>query len=163
VLIDELDKADLDFPNDLLREIDRLEFEIPEIGEAHAVPPDRPDLRPIVFVTNNEEKSLPLAFLRRCIYLELEFPDDPDDPTLLDRVLAAHDVTDPAIAGWAIDVVRRIRKLDLTRKPGISELLDWARYVEVRKASRRSKKGLPAVGALVKHPQDRRQVEQLFQ
>ncbi|HAW52456.1 MAG TPA: MoxR family ATPase, partial [Flavobacteriales bacterium] len=73
VLIDEIDKADLDFPNDLLFELDRLAFQVTEVEELrYAVPNDRPDLRPIVIITHNEEKALPPAFLRRCIYFYVE-------------------------------------------------------------------------------------------
>ena len=77
VLIDEIDKADIDFPNDLLHELDQLEFDVPEAPGQFYVAPDRPELRPLVIVTDNGEKALPAAFLRRCIFHYIEFPTDP--------------------------------------------------------------------------------------
>jgi MoxR-like ATPase len=157
LLIDEIDKADLDFPNDLLHELDRLEIQVPETGETYAVPADRPDLRPIIFVTNNEEKALPGAFLRRCVYHELRFPED---DAFLGRVLAAHDVTDKALAKQAIQTLLDVRQLDLSRKPGISELIDWARYLYAYGRSARDAAQLTALGALVKSPLDQQRARQ---
>ena len=157
VLIDEIDKADLDFPNDLLREIDRLEFEITETGRRYAVPGDRPDLRPVMFVTHNVEKPLPPAFLRRCIYHEVRFPED---DRFLARVLAEHDVADAELGSRVIGVVRRLHGLGLSRKPGISELLDWALVLQARGALPGGDDPLPALGALVKDPQDQRQARE---
>lgn len=155
VLIDEIDKADLDFPNDLLRELDELRFTITETGETHAVPPN-PGLRPIVFVTHNEEKPLPPAFLRRCIYHELTFPRD---RTLLAEVLAAHDAASPKLATAAVEVLMEMWGRDLTRKPGISELLDWARILEARDTDPTTlETQLPAIDALIKSPLDQRVV-----
>jgi MoxR-like ATPase len=155
LLIDEIDKADLDFPNDLLHELDRLEMRVEETGETYAVPADRPDLRPIIVVTNNVEKALPPAFLRRCIYHELLFPADND---FLARVLAAHDVDDAGLVDEAVLTLRRIRGLELSRKPGISELLDWVRYLHAHDRSAEHVRALEALGALVKSPEDQRQV-----
>ncbi len=76
VLIDEIDKADLDFPNDLLRELDRLEFEVPEVPGMHIRAGEMAVHWPIVLITHNEEKALPAAFLRRCIFHVLKFPSD---------------------------------------------------------------------------------------
>src|SRR6185312_9586807 len=120
VLIDEIDKADIDFPNDLLRELDQLEFEIGEVtGLRFAVPGDRPDLRPIIFITNNEEKTLPAAFLRRCIFHYVEFPSD---RAHLDDVLNLHGAGEVQLRSAAIEVLLRLRQLDLAKKPGLSEL-----------------------------------------
>jgi MoxR-like ATPase len=151
VLIDEIDKADLDFPNDLLRELDLLEFEILETGETFKVDESRPELRPILFVTNNEEKALPPAFLRRCIYLELRFPDD---NAFLAKVLAVHDVTNPDLRREVVRAALDIRKFDLSRQPGISEVLDWARILQANKIESREVRSLPAAGALIKAPSD---------
>jgi MoxR-like ATPase len=131
VLIDEIDKADLDFPNDLLRELDRLEFEIPESGDRFVVPDDRPDLRPIIFVTHNEEKALPTAFLRRCIFHFVEFPGKGE----VDQILGAHRIEDPELRRIAIAVVEELRSQDLVKKPGLAELLDWAGYLQAAKIS----------------------------
>jgi len=151
VLIDEVDKADIDFPNDLLREIDRLEFEVTETGERIRVPADRPDLRPIIFVTHNEEKPLPPAFLRRCIYWEMAFPTD---TRLLEKVLRAHGVDDVPLAKGAVDALLRIRSKELTRKPGLAELLDWARILDRDGIGPDQLAEAPALPALVKQPLD---------
>jgi MoxR-like ATPase len=158
LLIDEIDKADLDFPNDLLHELDRLEFTVPETGDTWAVPVNRPSLRPIIIVTNNEEKALPPAFLRRCIYHEVRFPDD---DAFLAKVLALHDVTDPALAREAVAVLTAIRALpDLSRRPGLSELIDWVRYLDARELPVLGDTGPHAIGALVKDPVDQRRARE---
>ena len=156
VLIDEIDKADLDFPNDLLRELDELEFEIADApGEPFSVPKDRLDLRPIIFVTHNEEKALPGAFLRRCIYHFVEFPEKRAD---LDRILRLHGIGSPALRAKAIDVVTKVRALDLSRKPGLSELLDWVSFLQEAKIEPTDVPALPHLDALVKNPEDQRRV-----
>jgi MoxR-like ATPase len=155
LLIDEIDKADLDFPNDLLHELDRLELRVPETGAVHHVPPDRPDLRPIIIVTNNVEKALPPAFLRRCIYQEVRFIEDPAE---LAEVLRLHDVDDAALVTTAVASLLEIRKLDLSRLPGISELIDWTRYLHALGHGPADEKGLKALGALVKSPLDQERV-----
>jgi MoxR-like ATPase len=152
VLIDEIDKADLDFPNDLLHELDRLQLTVPETGETYAVPPDRPELRPIIFVTHNEEKALPPAFLRRCVYHELRFPTD---DRFLVEVLAAHDVADADLVEATVGELRRIHNgVDLTRQPGLSELIDWARYLYSFGATPDDVRRLRALGALIKSSDD---------
>ncbi len=160
VLIDEIDKADIDFPNDLLRELDQLEFEIPEVpGLRFTAPGDRPDLRPIIFITNNEEKTLPAAFLRRCIFHYVEFPTD---RAHLDEVLALHGAAEPALRASAIEVLLRLRELDLAKKPGLSELLDWVGYLQLAGADPDSLAKLPYAGALLKQRGDQaRAVERL--
>jgi MoxR-like ATPase len=158
VLIDEIDKADLDFPNDLLRELDRLEFEVADAPDIRfQVPKDRPDLRPVIFVTHNEEKALPAPFLRRCIYHYIEFPQD---RRFLERVLAAHDLGEREVRGRAIDVLLRLRALDLTKKPGLSELLDWVGYLQAVEASAEDLKALPYVGVLLKQTADQRRAKE---
>jgi MoxR-like ATPase len=152
VLIDEIDKADIDFPNDLLRELDQLVFDVPEVpGLRFEVPDDRPDLRPMVFVTNNEEKTLPAAFLRRCIFHYVEFPDDPNT---LNGILALHGIDNLQLRGETIDVLLRLRKLDLSKKPGLSELLDWAGYLQATGTPSEEIATLPHHGALLKQRSD---------
>jgi len=152
VLIDEIDKADIDFPNDLLRELDQLAFEVPEAaGMRFSVPPDQPDLRPVIFVTNNEEKTLPAAFLRRCVFHYVEFPDD---RAHLDEILALHEIGDVELRAEAIDVLLRLRDLDLTKKPGLSELLDWVGYLQVIGTPPDEIANLPYLGALLKQRSD---------
>jgi len=160
VLIDEIDKADIDFPNDLLRELDQLEFEIGEVtGLRFAVPGDRPDLRPIIFITNNEEKTLPAAFLRRCIFHYVEFPSD---RAHLDEVLNLHGAGEAALRTAAIEVLLRLRQLDLAKKPGLSELLDWVGFLQSVGADPGELDQLPYAGALLKQHGDQvRAVERL--
>ncbi len=134
VLIDEIDKADIDFPNDLLWELDRLEFRVAgpfrqaENALAYAVPNGQPALRPIVFITHNEAKTLPGPFLRRCIYHYMTFPEHMDD---LLRIFAVQQLQHVELGQRAIQVVLKLRQqAELTRKPGLSELLDWVGYLE---------------------------------
>ncbi|MFF0375773.1 AAA family ATPase [Actinoplanes missouriensis] len=152
LLIDEIDKADLDFPNDLLRELDELAFTVDEVpGWGYAVPRDRPDLRPIIVVTNNEEKALPGAFLRRCVFHYIEFPDDPAD---LDAILTLHEVTRPDLREAVIDMIGRLRQIDFARRPGLSELLDWAGFLQAVGMPAEEVAGLPYPEALLKQRAD---------
>jgi MoxR-like ATPase len=158
VLIDEIDKADLDFPNDLLREIDELRFDVDEVpGLRYEVPADRPDLRPIIIVTNNEEKQLPGAFLRRCAFHFVEFPEKPED---LDAILAMHGIADARLRDGAVEVLRRLRDAGLARKPGLSELLDWADCLQSDGADPQALADLPKIGALVKQRADQDRARQ---
>jgi MoxR-like ATPase len=152
VLIDEIDKADIDFPNDLLHEFDQLTFEVPEApGMRFTVPPDRPDLRPVIFITNNEEKTLPTAFLRRCVFHYVKFPDNPE---YLDEILALHQIGTDSLRAEAIKVIFQLRDLDLTNKPGISELLDWVGYLQVVQTPQEHIASLPYLGVLLKQHKD---------
>jgi MoxR-like ATPase len=159
VLIDEIDKADLDFPNDLLWELDRLEFQVAEAAEMrYAVPKDQPALRPIVFVTHNEEKALPAAFLRRCIYHYLAFPAEAE----LREILKLHQIGDELLSERALDVLHDLRKLDLGKKPGLSELLDWVGYLEAVKTPSEELYRLPYIGALLKEQSDQQRARKAF-
>lgn len=152
VLIDEIDKADIDFPNDLLHELDQLRFDIPEApGLGYSVPSDKPGLRPVVIVTNNEEKALPAAFLRRCVFHYIEFPSDFGQ---LDQILALHDIEDATLRSEAISVLRRLRELDLAKPPGLAELLDWVAYLKATETPPIGKDGISFLGALVKQHVD---------
>ncbi|APR86274.1 MoxR-like ATPase [Minicystis rosea] len=149
VLLDEIDKADLDFPNDLLWELDRLEFRVAETpGRRFAVP--RPELRPLVMVTHNEEKPLPTAFLRRCVFFHIEFPSD---PAFLRTLLKEHG-RDATLGARAIEVLLQVRKLDLTKRPGLSELLDWVGYLDAVKTPVDKLGELPHLGLLLKQQVD---------
>ena len=124
VLIDEIDKADVDFPNDLLAVLDKPHsFEIPETGE----PPVQAQHVPIVIITSNKEKgNLPAPFLRRCIYHFVDFPD----PARLQRIVAEHyrvrGETVPDFTATAVDRFTKLREdTSLYKKPGTSEFLDW--------------------------------------
>jgi MoxR-like ATPase len=152
VLIDEIDKADIDFPNDLLRELDELAFEVAEVpGMKYAIADDRPDLRPIIIVTNNEEKTLPAAFLRRCIFHYLEFPSSSAE---LDRILDMHGVRQPGLRKRSIEALLTLRGMDLSKKPGLSELLDWVQYLQAMDVDEAEVAALPYSGALLKHAGD---------
>jgi MoxR-like ATPase len=158
VLIDEIDKADIDFPNDLLHELDQLAFAVAEVpGTRFAVPVDKPALRPVVIVTNNEEKTLPAAFLRRCVFHYVEFPAD---GAALDAILALHGIEDIELRSEAIDVLARLRGIDLSKKPGLSELLDWVGYLQAVSAQPEELEDLPYLGALIKQRGDELRVRE---
>ena len=124
LLIDEIDKADLEFPNDLLWELDQMEFYIPETKETV-----RAKQRPIVIITSNAEKELPDAFLRRCVFHYIEFPDQEQ----MEQILRVHfdhleeDLVEQALA--AFYWMRGLKKIE--KKPSTSELVDWLRALTV--------------------------------
>lgn len=153
VLIDEIDKADLDFPNDLLLELDRLRFQVeldPDL--AYAAPEGPPDLRPIVIITHNEEKALPTAFLRRCVYHYVKFPAG---QSALHEILALHALDDDAVfSDRAIDTLLKLRELDLSKKPGLGELIDWVGYMRAVQTPVEELDALPYLGVLLKQRSD---------
>lgn len=156
VLIDEIDKADLDFPNDLLYELDRLRFKVHEAPHiAHATE----SVRPVVFITHNEEKPLPPAFLRRCVFHRVEFPKD---KMIIDRILALHDIEDTPLRDKAIDVIQRLRTIDLSKKPGLSELIDWVGYLQAVGLAPEELESLPYIQAVIKQTNDQRRVVKEF-
>ena len=122
VLIDEVDKAPRDFPNDLLNELDQLYFRIPELGN-HKVEVN-PELRPIVIITSNSEKDLPDAFLRRCIYYNIPFPDPERLADIVANRLSNINNSDRFLAD-ALDLFYQLRKPEsrLRKKPATAELL----------------------------------------
>jgi len=125
VLIDEIDKAPRDFPNDILNEIERLCFRIPELGEVEVAA--TPDFRPVVIITSNSEKSLPDAFLRRCVFYSIPFPDDLRLEQIIlsrlpDRVISGAEMLREAIAFFGL---LRQPDLPLRKRPGTAELLNW--------------------------------------
>ncbi|MDE2146291.1 MAG: MoxR family ATPase [Burkholderiales bacterium] len=154
LLIDEIDKADIEFPNDLLREIDRMEFYVYETRELV-----RARHRPIVFITSNNEKELPDAFLRRCFFHYIRFPD-------ADTMRSIVDVHFPglkkALLGAALKTFYDVRNLPgLKKKPSTSELLDWLKLLvaedippEALHSSDDKVAVPPLVGALLKNEQD---------
>jgi MoxR-like ATPase len=122
LLIDEIDKADLEFPNDLLNELDEMSFYIPETGDSIAAAH-----RPIVVITSNAEKELPDAFLRRCIFHYIEFPN----PPLMEEIVKVHfpDIQD-SLLRQALTTFYSLRKIDdFRKKPSTSELIDWIRVL----------------------------------
>lgn len=148
LLIDEIDKADIEFPNDLLWELDRMEFHIPETGETIAA-----SQRPIVIITSNAEKELPDAFLRRCVFHYIEFPS----PELMEQIVRVHF---PALEQNVLDATLRafygIRKLSaIQKKPATSELVDWVRALTLSGiAAERIEAELPFAGVLLKKNED---------
>jgi MoxR-like ATPase len=148
LLIDEIDKADLEFPNDLLFELDQMSFDIIETGE-HI----RARQRPIVIITSNSEKELPDAFLRRCLFHYIEFPD----PDMMETIAAVHfpdlqkNLISQIVAGFYY--VRRHH--ELRKKPSTSELLDWiAAVVAGGVKAEKLEERLPFLGVLLKTETD---------
>ncbi len=121
VLIDEMDKAPRDFPNDLLNELEHLYFRIPELGNVK-VEAD-PTLQPIVIITSNSEKDLPEAFLRRCIYYNIPFPERDRLKEIVSNHLEL--ASDSKFLQDAIALFERLRKSGLRKKPATAELLSW--------------------------------------
>jgi MoxR-like ATPase len=154
LLIDEIDKADIEFPNDLLLELDRMEFHVYETGETV-----KAGLRPIVVITSNNEKELPDAFLRRCFFHYIRFPD----PETMRTIVEAHY---PGIKARLIEEALRMffalrETPGLKKKPTTSELLDWLKLLLSEDVSpetlreRDPKKFIPPLhGALLKNEQD---------
>jgi len=153
LLIDEIDKADIEFPNDLLQELDRMEFHVYETGETV-----RARLRPVVIITSNNEKELPDAFLRRCFFHYIRFPDA---ETLARIVELHHPGIRPALLAAALTRFYEIRETPgLRKKPSTSEVLDWlklllAEDLAAEDLARDPKDALPRLhGALLKNEQD---------
>ena len=154
LLIDEIDKADIEFPNDLLQELDRMRFHVYETGEMVEAAE-----RPIVVITSNNEKELPDAFLRRCFFHYIRFPDR-------ETMQAIIDVHFPGIqkilVRKAMDIFYEIREVPgLKKKPSTSELLDWLKLLlaedmplDVLQSSDPTKAIPPLHGALLKNEQD---------
>ena len=148
LLIDEIDKADLEFPNDLLWELDKMEFYINETKETI-----RTKSRPIVIITSTAEKELPDAFLRRCIFHYIEFPDRDK----MEEIVRVHfDDIDRKLLDQAMEAFYKIRDMrDIQKKPSTSELLDWLQAlmlsgIEVEQIV----KEIPYAGVLLKKNQD---------
>jgi len=161
LLIDEIDKADIEFPNDLLREIDRMEFYCYETREMV-----RAKHRPLVFITSNNEKELPDAFLRRCFFHYIKFPDA---ETMRQIVNVHFPRLQGELVNAAMKVFYDVRGLPgLKKKPSTSELLDWLKLLvaeEIPVSSLQSEEGKvsvpPLVGALLKNEQDMSLFEKL--
>jgi len=126
VLIDEIDKAPRDVPNDLLDEIESMSFRARELGDLELAVTDQ-SLRPLVIITSNSERDLPGPFLRRCVYFDVPFPNDKALRRIIDKRLTARFDAAPAIRDVALNFFDQLRNdaVNLTRKPGVAELLDW--------------------------------------
>ena len=148
LLIDEIDKADLEFPNDLLWELDKMEFYINETKETI-----KTKKRPIVIITSNAEKELPDAFLRRCIFHYIEFPDR---EKMKDIVKVHYGDMDSILLEQAIEAFYKIRSMkDLQKLPSTSELLDWLQALMISGVDTdKIVAEIPYVGVLLKKNQD---------
>ncbi|MFL0799541.1 MAG: MoxR family ATPase [Agarilytica sp.] len=154
LLIDEIDKADIEFPNDLLVELDKMEFFVYETGETI-----KAKRRPIVIITSNNEKELPDAFLRRCFFHYINFPDL---ETLKAIVEVHYPTIKPQLISEALDIFFDVRKVPgLKKKPSTSELIDWLKLLladEIPEDALRNhdpKSAIPPLyGALLKNEQD---------
>ncbi len=162
LLIDEIDKADIEFPNDLLLELDRMEFHVYETQETI-----RAKHRPIVIITSNNEKELPDAFLRRCFFHYIRFPDNETMERIVD---VHHPQLKKNLLGAALRAFYDIREIPgMKKKPSTSELLDWIKLLVVEDISPEALKSddmktilPPLYGALVKNEQDVHQFERLI-
>ncbi len=162
LLIDEIDKADIEFPNDLLQELDRMEFFVYETGETISA-----KLRPIVIITSNNEKELPDAFLRRCFFHYIRFPD----PETMQEIVDVHfpDIKKELVKE-SMEAFFNMREVPgLKKKPSTSELLDWLKLLmaedippEVLRGKDGNKSIPPLYGALLKNEQDVHLFERLI-
>ncbi len=161
LLIDEIDKADIEFPNDLLQELDRMEFFVYETGEVI-----KAGVRPIVFITSNNEKELPDAFLRRCFFHYIRFPDPGTMQTIVDVHFPG---LKRRLLREALNIFYDIRDVPgMKKKPSTSELLDWIKLLvsedidpELLKERDPRKLIPPLAGALIKNEQDVQLFERL--
>lgn len=148
LLIDEIDKAELEFPNDLLNELDEMSFYIPETGETITA-----KHRPIVIITSNSEKELPDPFLRRCIFHYIEFPES----DLMEEIVKVHHPkVEKTLLREALKRFYWIREFDMLRKkPSTSELIDWLQALIVGGIpSKTIQQEIPFVGTLLKKKED---------
>ena len=161
LLIDEIEKADIEFPNDLLQELDRMEFYCYETDQTI-----KAKHRPIIIITSNNEKELPDAFLRRCFFHFIQFPDR----ETMEKIVAVHyPKIKKKLVKDALDVFFDVRKIPgLKKKPSTSELVDWLKLLlsddipdEILKNADSSKAIPPLYGALLKNEQDVQLLERL--
>ncbi len=148
LLIDEVDKADLEFPNDLLHELDRMRFRVSETGDEVVA-----RQRPVVVITSNNEKDLPDAFLRRCVFHFIDFPEQ----ELMRRIVGVHHPeAERALVDQCLSIFYEIRGMSRIRKrPSTSELVDWIAVLQrAGVTSVKLDRELPFLGALLKKEQD---------
>ena len=161
LLIDEVDKADIEFPNDLLVELDRMEFFVYETGETI-----KAKHRPIIIITSNNEKELPDAFLRRCFFHFINFPDK---ETMKEIIAVHYPKIKKSLVQEALEVFFELREIPgLKKKPSTSELIDWLKLLmaddipdEILKNRDQTKAIPPLYGALLKNEQDVQLLERL--
>ena len=169
VLIDEMDKAPTDFPNDLLNELEHVYFRIPELHGVRIALGD-PEVRPIVVITSNSEKDLPDAFLRRCVYYDIPFPKDEDLEELVARRLERYDLRGNRFLTDALSLFRELRlpRSGLQDRPATAELLDWVIALRERAQGEKNPLAmgpepiLATFGTLVKRLEDRPKAEKVL-
>lgn len=161
LLIDEIDKADIEFPNDLLVEIDQMEFSVYETGERI-----KAKHRPVIIITSNNEKELPDAFLRRCFFHYIQFPDR----ATMQQIVAVHyPQIKHQLVKEALDIFFQVRDVNgIKKKPSTSELIDWIKLLmadDISLEALQSKESTSAIpplhGALLKNEQDVHMLERL--
>lgn len=148
LLIDEIDKADMEFPNDLLHELDRMSFHIPETGETVTAKE-----RPVVIITSNNEKELPDAFLRRCVFHYIAFPDE----ELMGRIVKVHqpDVEDKLLQQAMLRFYKLREIPEIRKRPSTSELIDWIAALRLGGLSAKDiEEAIPFLGLLLKREND---------
>ncbi|NUM50386.1 MAG: MoxR family ATPase [Flavobacteriales bacterium] len=158
LLIDEIDKADIEFPNDLLLELDKMEFYCYETGETI-----KAHIRPIIIITSNNEKELPDAFLRRCFFHYIVFPNR---ETLKEIVNVHYQSIEDKLVEKAMDIFYALRdKRNIKKKPSTSELIDWLKLLSVGKITGAEldkvlsgKSEIPFLGSLLKNEHDKKAV-----
>ncbi len=161
LLIDEIDKADIEFPNDLLLELDKMEFYVYETAEVV-----KAKHRPIIIITSNNEKELPDAFLRRCFFHYINFPDR---ETMKEIIAVHYPNIKASLLNEALDIFFKVREVSgLKKKPSTSELIDWLKLLladdipeEILRDHDPSKAIPPLYGALLKNEQDVHLLEKL--
>ena len=132
VLIDEIDKAPRDFPNDILNEVEHMYFKVSELGNRELRAPEH--LRPVLIMTSNSEKHLPDAFLRRCVYHHIAFPDKGQLARIVAARIGQFAEGSPFLSD-ALDFFERVRRLEgLNKKPATAEMLGWLLYLQERGA-----------------------------
>jgi MoxR-like ATPase len=168
VLIDEIDKAPRDFPNDLLNEIEHMYFKIPELGNTVVGGPEKlaDDLKPIVIITSNSERNLPDPFLRRCIYYDIPFPSGAELREILLSRLQRLTPRDDRLVKDALDFFLKLRDENIPRrKISPAELIQWLVFLLERGADRKgrlrdaSEIAIEGLGALTKDPADQQRVK----
>lgn len=161
LLIDEIDKADIEFPNDLLLELDRMEFYCYELQQTI-----KAKHRPIIIITSNNEKELPDAFLRRCVFHYIKFPD----ATTMQRIVNVHYAgIDQRLLDEAMRIFYEIRDIQgMKKKPSTSELIDWIKVLMLERISLKDLEAInlrdgmpPYEGTLIKNEQDYQLIENL--
>ncbi len=156
LLIDEIDKAPREFPNDLLYALSHRKFVMPESGEVIEVSEEN---MPAIIITSNREQELPTAFKGRCIYHYIHFPE----PDMMRQIIAKHDLAmDDKVIDVAIDIFYHLRKLGLERSPTTREILNWLKYIKTFSTTEAIEKiqRLEGLGSLIKTQTDLERVQQ---